>query len=111
MFIACHPSVFGFKAHADSINHTALAASEAVWATEEELVPKNPNQARARDPFHPLLEDDGSTLSASSIAAHAGNGRILVGAVFSPFFLDCSLADVMAQRTPHRHRAEPHDEL
>ncbi len=65
------------------------------------------------NPFQPLLLDDGSLISGSSVAAYAGNGRVLIGAVFGNHFLDCKFGDVIVKAVRKRDAVvtEHEDEL
>lgn len=79
-WIAGHPKLFTFVAHAGDpaalspgmVVRTRLDAGGA--ATTE------------------VLRDDGSLISAMSVAAPWGRDRLLLGAVFAPYFLDCTLS-------------------
>ncbi len=109
VFIACHPDGLKFKAHSDDVTHALLSPSEVVFAKRADI------DAAARDfnPFQPLLLDDGALLSACSVAANAGNGRVLIGAVFGDTFLDCNFGDVVLQSVRKRDALPPahEDEL
>jgi hypothetical protein len=79
VLVACHPKPLTFQLHAQSEQHARDAPSEVLWTTRARMdaTPDGEN------PFVSVFVDDGSTLSGSSVAASAGGGRVLIGAVVS----------------------------
>ncbi|MAG98201.1 MAG: SMP-30/gluconolactonase/LRE family protein [Alphaproteobacteria bacterium] len=79
LWIAAHPKLLSFVAHAK--DPTELAPSQVL-----KLVPRG-------DDFEvsEVFLDDGRLLPASSVAARLGR-RLLIGPVFAPRILDCTMA-------------------
>jgi hypothetical protein len=105
VLVACHPKALAFGSHEK--DHSVPAPSEVVWTTEAELLPTTRATTHQLNPFRELLVDDGNILSAASVAAHAGGGRVLVGAVFSPHLLDCALQGLMVSKARTYKHAPP----
>lgn len=79
-WIAGHPRLFDFIGHAGD-------ASKPSPGMVVRLDLAGPVPALAE-----VLRDDGTTLSAMSVAAPYGADRLLLGGVFAGYFLDCRMA-------------------
>lgn len=81
LWIGAHPKLLTFVAH----------AQDARKKSPSQVLRLTPDGAGG---FHSqeIFLSDGSDLSASSVAARHGS-RLLVGAVFGPGFLDCTMRD------------------
>jgi len=77
LWVAGHPRLLDFVAHAGDAGK--LAPSEVVRLTP----------AAGGLTVETIMTDTGERLSASSVAAYAGPGRFLLGAVFDAKLLDC----------------------
>jgi arylesterase/paraoxonase len=75
LWIGAHPRPLRFSRHATS---NAPAPAQVLTVTG--------------DVVSTVFQDDGTLVSASSAAVIAGD-RMLIGAVFDPFFLDCPAPD------------------
>jgi len=79
LWLGAHPKLLSFVAYASQPGR--IAPSEVLRLT--------PNGQGDFDVMQVFL-DDGTRISASSVAAHR-EGRLLIGSVMDPYFLDCRM--------------------
>lgn len=95
LWVGAHPNLFKLKAHA--ANHTTAAPAQIlrIAAPLAGLLPnqasgENQTRVAATPAIEEILLDDGTLVSAASVAVHDGK-RVFIGTIYEPKLIECTL--------------------